>query len=91
MSTDQGNTLAQLNYGYLLSRGEGSAMNKSLSALRFRLSADQGNVSAQLMYGDLLSRVDRIAMNKCVTAQDFKSPTDQNDKLIQRNINRTGF
>jgi TPR repeat protein len=47
LSADQGNALAQFNYGVMLVNGEGIWMNKSLAAPSFDLSTDQEPFNTQ--------------------------------------------
>jgi TPR repeat protein len=61
----------------LLAKGEGIAMNKSLAAHYFKLSADQGFAQAQLHYGLLLLTGEGITMNKSLAAYYFKLSADQ--------------
>jgi TPR repeat protein len=56
LSADQGDAIAQHNYGRCLDKGEGVEMNKSLAAHYYKLSADQGNSHAQSDYDRCLAQ-----------------------------------
>jgi TPR repeat protein len=51
LAADQGNPLAQLNYGVCLHNGKGVLIDFKGAAHYFKLAADQGNSLAQVKYG----------------------------------------
>jgi hypothetical protein len=63
LSADQGYVDEQFQSGFLLLRGDGITMNKSLAAHYFKMSADQGLCSSQLAYANLLLRGDGVPIN----------------------------
>jgi TPR repeat protein len=47
LPADQGHTIAQFNYAFLLEKGDRIAMDKSLAAHYYKLSVDQESLLAQ--------------------------------------------
>jgi TPR repeat protein len=82
---EEGDAAAQCNYGFLLCTGNGIAMDKSLAAHYFKLSADQGDASAQFNYAVLLQMGDGIAMDKSLAAHYYKLSADQRHADAQCN------
>jgi TPR repeat protein len=51
LAADQGDAVAQYNYGNCLDKGEGVRIDFQGAAHYFKLAADQGNAVAQYNYG----------------------------------------
>jgi TPR repeat protein len=85
VAADQGDAVAQFNYGVCLKKGEGVQIDFKGAAHYFKLAADQGFAAAQLNYGNCLKNGEGVSIDFEGAAHYFKHAADQGFAAAQLN------
>jgi TPR repeat protein len=83
LAANQGNIVAQVNYGFCLHQGERVSIDLKGAAHYFKLASDQGFANAQFNYGLCLQKSEGVRIDFKEEAHLFTLGADQGVALIE--------